>query len=147
VEPSNRLPSLASLLFVMLFLNSQACNFISESSFPSMVSSPPGSPLPQRYTEWHCFAPWFTVFADKSEIKMFVSTEQMWNDHTYRQKLKKSLPVPLRAPQISRDRTRFFAVRCRRLSACRSVNNARAPAVRSSLTENTALVLGVVLGK
>jgi len=90
MEPINRLPALASLLFGMLFLYSEAWNFISESNFPSVASSPPLSPLLLRYTKGHCFAPWFTVFADKSDIKMYVSTEHMWNDYSYREKSKYS---------------------------------------------------------
>ena len=74
MEPSNRLPALASLLFGMLFLNFEAWNFISESNFPSMASSPSLSPLPLRCTEGHCFALRFTVFADKSDIKMWVQS-------------------------------------------------------------------------
>jgi hypothetical protein len=32
--------------------------------------------------------PWFTVFADKSDIKMYVSTELMWNDYSHKEKSK-----------------------------------------------------------
>jgi len=42
-------------------------------------------PVPLRYKKGHCFAPWFAVFADKSAIKMYVSTD-MWNDYSYREK-------------------------------------------------------------
>jgi len=49
---------------------------------------PHPSPLspPSRYTKGHCFAPWFTDFVDKGDIKMYVSTEHIWNHCAYREK-------------------------------------------------------------